>query len=385
VTETHTLIQAYQQARAEYTRAALATVVRVEGSAYRRPGARMLVTESGGATGLISGGCLDSDVRQHAARVMRTGRPVIVKYDTTSNDDLVWSLGLGCSGIVHVLIEPASAETDDLMRFLDTCSTGQARGACATVIRSERFEVPIGRRAFLYPDGAAALDVEASAAPIAPDIFTDLRNAVRSGVSSVSQYGVNDEVEAFVEVVEPRVPLFIFGAGPDVLPLVVIAADLGWHTTVVDTQARAASLERFAQADAVILCRPAEADTRVLLSESAVAVLMTHNYLHDMELLPLVLNSRARYVGCLGSRRRTERLMSILPDTPATADQRHAGGLRAPIGLDIGAETSSEIALSIAAEILSAIRSQSGGPLSRRPGPIHGGDAAEIAREAVGA
>src|SRR5438552_1708159 len=151
MTETRSIIEAYRQATAENVRAALATVVRVEGSAYRRPGARMLVTEDGRTTGVVSGGCLEGDVRDRAARVMRMGRPTLVRYDTTTDEDVVWGLGLGCNGVVDVLIEPASDRVDHLVRFLEACSHSQERSACATVIRAEgSADVMLGSRGFLF-------------------------------------------------------------------------------------------------------------------------------------------------------------------------------------------------------------------------------------------
>jgi xanthine/CO dehydrogenase XdhC/CoxF family maturation factor len=332
----------------------------------------MVVTETGRTTGVVSGGCLDGDVRDRAARVMQTGRPVLVRYDTTTDDDLVWGLGLGCNGIVHVLIEPAGDRTDALVRILDACSTSQRRVAFATVIHSETPDLPLGARVLLCPDGTAVPDPGARTNAVTQQILADLDDAVRSGVSSITRYGPNAEVETFIEVVEPQVPLVIFGAGADVIPLVTVARNLGWHTTVVDTQARAGSLERFTYADAVILCRPEEIGARVTLTESSVVVLMTHNYVHDRELLQILLNGPTRYIGCLGPRRRTERLLSELPETPLGPWHLCFGRVHAPIGLDVGAETPSEIALSIAAEILAALRNRSGGPLRQRHGSIHG-------------
>ena len=138
----------------------------------------------------------------------------------------------------------------------------------------------------------------------------------------------------------------------------------------MDTHARARSIDRFADADAVILCRPEEIASRLTLASSTVAVVMTHNYFHDLEVLNVLLNRPLRYVGCLGPRRRTERLLSQLFET-YEARQRRPGRLHAPVGIDIGAETSSEIALSIAAEILAVIRGRTAGPLHTRQGAIH--------------
>src|SRR5229473_2252159 len=370
VTERQSIIEAYWRASAENVRAALATVVRVEGSAYRRPGARMVITETGRTSGVLSGGCLEGDVRERAVRVMRTGSSTLVKYDTTADDEIVWGLGLGCNGIVHVLIEPASDRTDHLVRFLDACSKGQDRAAFATVIRSEGVaEVALGTRLFLYPDGISESDADLPER-IMQQILTDLHAAVRSGVSSVTHFGADAAVEIFIEVVEPQVPLVIFGAGADAVPLVEMARQLGWHTTVVDTHARSRSLERFANADAVILCRPEEVSARVTLTESTAVVIMTHNYIHDVEVLNTLFNKPARYVGCLGPRRRTERLLSEVP-CAFVVGRSSLGHLHAPVGMDLGAETPSEIALSIAAEILAVLRGRSGGFLHSRRGSIH--------------
>jgi xanthine dehydrogenase accessory factor len=373
MTDTQGIIEAYRRATSENVRAALATVVRVEGSAYRRPGARMLVTEDGRTTGVVSGGCLEGDVLGRASRVMCTGQPTLVTYDTTTDEDVVWGLGLGCNGVVDVLIEPASERTDRLVQFLEACSHSPQRAAFATVIRSGgRAGVAVGTRVFLFPDGVIEAHASTAESILLKRSLADLHAAVRNGVSFVAQYEADGNLEVFIEAVEPPLSLVIFGAGADAIPLVTIAQRLGWHATVVDTHARARSLERFADADAVILCRPEELSSRVTLVESAAAVVMTHNYYHDLEILDTLLKTPLRYVGCLGPRRRTERLLSQLGNVREALQTRWHGRLHAPVGIDIGAETSSEIALSIAAEILAVIRERIGGPLHARQGAIHG-------------
>ena len=373
MTDTQCIIEAYRRATSENVHAALATVVRVEGSAYRRPGARMLVTEDGRTTGVVSGGCLEGDVRGRAARVMRTGQPTLVTYDTTTDEDVVWGLGLGCNGIVDVLIEPASERTDRLVQFLEACSRSRRPAAFATVIRSDGIaEVAVGARVFLFPDGMIETDVGTPESVPRMQVLADLHEAVRNGVSFVAQYEADGNLEVFIEAVESPLSLVIFGAGADAVPLVTIAQRLGWLATVVDTHARGRSLERFADADAVLLCCPEELASRVTLLDSTAAVVMTHNYFHDLEVLNVLLDKPLRYVGCLGPRRRTERLLSQLRDPRAAQQARWCGRLHAPVGIDIGAETSSEIALSIAAEILAVIRGCNAAPLHTRQGAIHG-------------
>jgi len=203
-------------------------------------------------------------------------------------------------------------------------------------------------------------------------ILSDLQAAVHSGLSFVAQYEPEGNLEVFIEAVEPPLRLVIFGAGADAVPVVEIAQRLGWLVTVVDTQARSRSLERFAGADAVVLCRPEDLAARVPLDGSTAAVVMTHNYAHDLEVLNMLLSKPPRYVGCLGPRHRTERLLSQLRETPGVVQTSWHGRLHAPVGIDVGAETPSEIALSIAAEILAVMRGRTGASLHSRTGAIHG-------------
>jgi xanthine/CO dehydrogenase XdhC/CoxF family maturation factor len=372
MTEIQSIIAAYRRAAEENVCAALATVVRVEGSAYRRPGARLLVREDGRTTGVVSGGCLEGDVRGLAARVMRTGKPTLVRYDTTTDEDVVWGLGLGCNGVVDVLIEPANERADHLVRFLEACSNSQERAACATTIRAEGVaDVALGSRVFLFPDGMVKADAGAPEYATLTQIILDLRKAVRSAASFVALYE-GGNLEVFIEAVEPPVALIIFGAGADAVPLVTLGQCLGWLVTVVDTHARERSQERFGDADAVVLCRPEDIGSRLTFTDSTAAVVMTHNYFHDRELLKVLLSRSLRYVGCLGPKHRTERLLSELPDVPDVLDMQRLGQLHAPAGIDIGAETSSEIALSITAEVLAVLRGRRGGSLRARQGAIHG-------------
>jgi xanthine dehydrogenase accessory factor len=275
------------------------------------------------------------------------------------------------------LIEPARKHAEHLMRFLELCSKSHQRAALATVIRYEGIaELPVGTRVFLLPDGEVEAETSDVNSATVQCIRADLKRAVGSGVSFVAEYESRDRLKAFIEVVEPAVSLVIFGAGADAIPLVTTAQQLGWHVTIIDTQARTRSLERFGAADRVILCRPEETASHVALADSSAAVVMTHNYFHDRDVLNLLLRKPPRYVGCLGPRRRTDRILSELSGDPGTAERARVGRLHAPIGADIGAETSSEIAVSIAAEILAVLRGRSGAALHSRDGAIHGEPAA---------
>jgi xanthine/CO dehydrogenase XdhC/CoxF family maturation factor len=369
MTEREAIIAAYQQAAKQNVRGALATVVRVEGSAYRRPGARMFVTENKVRTGVLSGGCLEGDVAERALKVIETGEPIVVTYDTTSDDDIVWGLGIGCRGVVQILIEPASDfRCAGLVHLFEDCGKTAQRGAVATVIRCEGNPgTEVGARALLHADGDSRSEAGFYRMFCGPEIVNDLRNAVRNGVSEVRRYQTESgTVEAFIEVIEPQLPLVIVGAGDDALPLVSLAKTLGWHTTVVDTRARPAIVERFAEADNVVLCRAEELCNRVRLTDRTAVVLMTHNYLNDLELLKSLLNMPLRYLGCLGPRHRTEQLLLEIPDEIAFLKQ-----LYAPAGLDIGADTPIEVAFSIVSEIKAVVAGREGGLLRNRKGPIH--------------
>ena len=373
MTETQAIIEASRRAAEQNVRGALATVVRVEGSAYRRPGARMFVTETGERTGILSGGCLEGDVSERALKVIEDGEPVVVTYDTTSDDDIVWGLGIGCRGVVQVLIEPASGDRfPRLTLLLEECLQSRERGATATVIdRAGGAKIEIGARALLHPYGF--WEADETLGKFFPEslIIDELRRALRSGVSSVKRFELDrGTFEVFFEVIEPPVPLVIFGAGDDALPLVALAQSLGWHTTLVDTRARALTVERFAHTEEVVLCRPEDVNERLRLTENSVVVMMTHNYLHDLELLPTLLQRPLRYLGCLGPRHRTEKLLSELAGDVEVSSVR-LEQLYAPVGLDIGADTPTEVAFSIVAEINAVLSGREGGLLRQRKGPIH--------------
>jgi xanthine dehydrogenase accessory factor len=311
--EVRALIEAFDAANLRGERCALATVVSVEGSSYRRPGARMLVCDGGTTTGTISAGCLESDVVEHAKRVIQIGETKLVEYDTASaGDEMAWGLGLGCNGIVRVLVEP---------------------------LASGSLHVEALRRSL-----AAAVTIERV-------------------YQAPSHGGVTCE-KVFIETLLPPVPLVVFGAGHDALPVVELARGLGWQTEVVDPQARPASLSRFAMADRVTLARPQDAGAQVRITPRSLTLLMSHNYSHDLELLGFLLASPARYIGIMGPRKRTERMLRQL-----SADEE--ARLHFPVGLDIGASSPAEIALSIVAEMRATLDGRRGGMLRERQGSVH--------------
>jgi xanthine/CO dehydrogenase XdhC/CoxF family maturation factor len=377
--ELQSIVNVYAQARARGERAVLATVVGVEGSAYRRPGAKMLITESGRTVGTISGGCLERDVALRAVRVMETGVARLIEYDTRGQEDIVWGLGLGCNGVVRVLLESLHEGSAGVgaLQFIADCLQARACGVCATVIAGVADNqggedcAVVGERllldAKLNPCGQSLRD-EKLAACIRTDALEIL--AGRRAVSRSFETGAG-RAEIFFDVITPPRSLVIFGAEHDALPLVRQAQTVGWHVTVVDTRARRSTIERFSEADEIALCRASEVAGRVSLTENTAVVVMTHNYLDDVELLRALLPSPVCYLGILGPRQRTLKLLEEINVGIFGLAESEFARLHSPIGLDIGAETPEEIALAIVAEIKAVCAARRGGFLRERNASIH--------------
>lgn len=350
--ELRTLIDAFNAATLRDERCALATVVSVEGSSYRRPGARMLVCEAGTSTGTISAGCLESDVIEHAKRVIHTGAAKVVEYDTAStSDEMAWGLGLGCNGTVRVLVEPLASGS----LYIEALRRSDAAPVSVATV----YAPSPGGRLFLDEEGNVRREnlSDEMAAMIESEMEYD-------GARIYDMDGVTAKV--FLETLLPPVPLVIFGAGQDALPVVELARNLGWWTEVVDPQARPASRSRFAIADKVTLSRPEDVGAHVRIIPRTMTLLMSHNFSHDLAMLRFLLASPARYIGVMGPRKRTERMLRELAATEGMAR------LHSPAGLDIGANGPAEIALSIVAEMRAVLEGRRGGMLRERRGSIHG-------------
>lgn len=398
--ELRDIVGAFEKVESGSTTAALATLVKAQGSTYRRPGARMLITSEGQMVGSLSGGCLEGDVFEQAQAVMASGKPIVVQYDTMSDQDIIWGLGLGCNGIVQILIERLEEESSlNHLAFLTDCLRLRQVGVLATVFHFEgQVKAQVGTRLIVYPDGTVNSDIED--ADLVVQIRDDVWKAFEDNRSQVKAYPLpKGKVEVFIEVIQPPVPLMIFGAGHDTLPLVRLAQELGWYVTVVDSRQADATRERFQSADEVILSRPegiGDSETfavatlgasallrlrkhgakqqsadRISLDNRIMAVVMTHNYLHDLELLKTLLPFPVRYLGILGPKSRTEKLLQDLQEQGITPTQAQLQSLYSPVGLDIGADTPEEIALSIVAEIQAVLANNSGGSLRNKLGPIH--------------
>jgi xanthine/CO dehydrogenase XdhC/CoxF family maturation factor len=339
--------------------AVLATLVKVVGSAYRRPGAMMLVTADGSVVGTISGGCLESDVRAHAERVLGAGKPSLLHYDL-ARDDPVWGLGMGCKADIDVLLEPLAPDAlPQHLAFTRELERTRSCGVVATVFRAEGEAAPIGARLLLAQGpsrGGGAPDPAGDLASGPPHdaILAAAREALERRRDAVAGHrGPWGSVEVLYRVAVPPIALFACGGG-DAPPLVRLAEQLGWHATQVRGDAQRTGLDAAPAPDA-----------------RTAAVVMEHNYERDLALLRELLPSSAGYVGILGPRARTEQLLADLRARDVFPTDAQVARLHGPVGLDIGAESAEEVALAIAAEVQAVFSGREGGQLRRRTGAIH--------------
>lgn len=349
---------------------AVATVVKIGGSTYRRPGARMLIDANGAHYGVISGGCLEEEVAQQALHVITQGTAALLAFDLTDDAPLL-GFGTGCNGQVHVLIEPVPAtDRDDPVHLVGTCIDRRQSGVLAQVISAPDGADLLGRKFLLLEDSTVLGDMD-----------THLSHPVRSVARSVLAHGhhkveqittANGTVELLYEVVHPPVKLVLFGAGYDVGPVALLAKTLGWSTTVVGRQAAPILAERFPMADThIFLMHPRDASTYVPLDQRSAALIMNHQYARDKTLIGALLETPIRYIGALGPRDRTHRIKQELCEENPWITDDHLDRVYGPVGLDIGTETPEEIALSAIAEIQATFHGRIGGRLRDRRGAIH--------------
>ena len=346
----------------EGEKAILATVVDVVGSGYRRPGARMLIDENGFGIGTVSGGCLEADVLERAKKVLQTGEAVVITYDTTQDENSVFGLSMGCRGIVRILLEPIDKESD-FLDFLSSCLNQRAVGNVATLItpiETEliKHELKIGWR--LFENEYKNLPNNSSISRL-----IEIKDPPKSSSAVV------DSIvgEVFYETINPPLNLLLFGAGFDALPLVKFAKELGWRVSIVDHRAAYANAERLPEADETIVSSSEDLNDELFNDENSVAVIMTHNYERDRNILRRLMKSKCLYIGALGPKKRTEKLLEEIGEN-FTDEQLKK--LHAPVGLDIGAESPEEIALAIVAEIRAVLSGRGGGYLRTRRGSIRG-------------
>lgn len=339
MSELDDILAAAAERRDRGERVALATVVAVRGSSYRRPGARLLVPESDGPVGLISGGCLESEAARLAREALERDTPLLVTIDHSAEGDELWGMGLGCRGVIDLLAEPAelAAETLEALR----------------VARDE------GRPTYLLTglDG----DRQRLTATEATALGERAAVAVAHGRPTL----LGDRV---LDPILPPLHLVVCGAGPDAAPLVAAGIRQGWRVDVVDPRRTFLVAARFAGAR-LLDVEPGKAASASGAGEWSAVVVMSHDYVRDAAFVAGFLGRDVAYLGILGPHDRTQRLLRELPSTPSA---KQLGAIHAPAGLDIGADGAEQVATAIVAEILSVTHGRRGGPLRERTGPIHG-------------
>ncbi len=366
------IIATWENLQTSNQQAALATVIRVRGSTYRRPGARMLVLSSGERLGLISGGCLENEVSLQALEVIATNQPTVVSYDAIANEALLWGLGLGCNGAIEILIQPIQPQTWNPIRAISQCLKQRQSGILATVIQT-RAAIPtqLGE-SLLY--SAETVKHNLSDSQLIELITADLTHHTQSSQKSsqTRTYQLcQGEVTVLIELIKPPTPLILLGAGDDAIPVAQLAKSLGWQVTVVDRRSDYALSERFPTTDQIMVSSAEQGLNRLKLDTQTVAVIMTHNYWEDRDWLRLLLPSPVAYLGILGPKHRTQQLVKDLEEEGLTPTSAQLERFYSPIGLDIGGDTPEAIALSIVAEIQAVLAQRSGTFLRTRDGSIH--------------
>ena len=370
--EIREIINAYNKARKNEKRLALATLVHLNGSSYRRPGARMIVDEEGQLTGAISGGCLEGDALRKAVFCIHTQIPKLVVYDTSDEEDATIGIQLGCSGIIQVLFEPID-ENDPLnpIELLKKAVHKRQNTVLVTLYAPQiKKGDTVGTSMLLEDSGEFHNNSSFQCVP--ETLMQDIKETLTIKKSSFKSYNLNDHTfNAFISFISPPISLIIVGAGNDAIPLQSIAETLGWEVTIVDGRHTYAKIERFSSACQIIVSKPEKVLQQIPIDEKSVFVLMTHNYNYDYAILKALLDKNVTYIGALGPKKKLDNMITDLKAENIFLNERQKNILYGPVGLELGAETPAEIALSITAEIMSVMHNKKGGSLRNLLTEIH--------------
>lgn len=367
------IIEEYDKIDFVERKAALATVMRVSGSAYRRPGARMLIIDNGKWFGAISGGCLEGDALRKARKVIFEGVPELVVYDTMSDESAASiAVGLGCNGIVEILIEPVDANNSknpiNLIReFLQKEETIVQ----ATVFSSsDKSKIKLSDR-LLFCNNQFSTNCNFSS-----EILSTLKNDItlvwNRDKPKIKKYSTSAvEFEVFIEIIKPSFHLYIFGGGFDTNPIVQMANQIGWKVTVTDDCVAHLGTHRFPLANEVIMAPRDQISSQFNFNKYSAAVLISHNFKYDLAVYKELSKTDINYIGIMGPKKRFMKMIEMLQNENITIRKSIIDITHAPIGLNIGAETPDEISLSIIGEIQAAFKNKNGEKLRHLDEPIH--------------
>lgn len=324
----------------------LVTVYETIGSTYSKAGHRILIAEDGVHQGLVSGGCLEGDLAERASGVIERMTPAAVTYDLRDEADQLFGLGIGCNGLIRVLLQPLTRENDyEPFASIAECLLGDERAAVATVIESAVSGVEAGATLVAGPGRER---VFGPCEPVVGRLHAGCAKATSSGHARLEHA---DGVTILFAPLVPVPRLLLLGAGVDAVPLVNMAVELGWRVTVADHRPSYVERDGFAAADAAVLVDPSNLAAQVDLDGFDAVVVMSHHLATDQKYLADLADRTTPFVGLLGPPARRERLIEALGAMGAELDPR----LRGPVGLDIGADSPESIALSILAEIQQAL------------------------------
>jgi xanthine dehydrogenase accessory factor len=366
------IIKVYNDCITAEKKTALVSVVHLDGSSYRRPGARMLINDEGQLTGAISGGCLEGDALRKAMLVIAQQNSKLVTYDTSDEDDVSVGVQLGCAGIIQVLFEPidTNAKINPIKLLQQTISKRQQSVLVTLFSIEEKKKPQIGTCLLMEEDKTITGEIPIDG--IKEAVMKDVEKVMKAKSSSFINYTYDGIVyTAFIEFLQPAVSLIVVGAGNDAIPMMNIADTVGWEVRVVDGRNTHAKPERFVSACQVLVSKPENVLEQIAIDEQTVFVLMTHNYNYDLAMLKALLQKDVKYIGMLGPKKKLDRMLDELKDEGIQLTDKQMNSIYGPVGLEIGAETAEEIALSIIAEIKAVFAGKKGMSLRENKDFIH--------------
>lgn len=365
--EIKSILSFYDQQQADGLRAAMALVVRVEESSYRREGARMLVFESGLFEGGISGGCLEGDALKRSQMAIFKDQPSVVAYDTSKDDENQIGVGLGCNGIIEVLISPLR-DADKNIAMLRRCTASRQPHIIATVahISNAHSDIALGD-AFYYDCKSGQLE-DCPHSGLAAKIADSAAQVMERQKSKIVNFEADEtEVAVFIEWIPPQIHLAIYGDNYDVYSLLGLLEVMDWEVSLVGNLSK---LKKQKLRSLSGLFLKSEAARPVVDGRTAM-LLMAHDYKTDMTNLQAAILTDAPYIGILGPKKRFQKMLTDMADAGIVLTDEQMNSIYAPSGLEIGANTPEEIAASIIAEILAVFSNKKGGSLRKKTGPIH--------------
>lgn len=341
--------------------AVLATIVRVAGSAYRRPGTKMLLPDSGDGLGSVTAGCVEAELTARAQDVLDSDSARIERFDLTSDDD-VWGLGIGCNGVIDILLEPLTSAYRPLV---DAFEAGEP--ISLVTVFDDVDSASITARGWYQPE----LGLTTVTGTVSDDLSTQIMPALETATAQGTAETLTiDDMDVFIDGNRPPPRLLVFGHGHDVAPVVDLAKQNGFRVDVVSFRGGKGGADRFPDADRVRTTSPGALTETVAFDSNTYVVIMSHNFVDDRLVFEAVLETPVPYIGLLGPRKRFDDLLADCDDT-LELTQADADRIYTPIGVDLGSETPYQIAHSIVAELLAVHNDREVTHLRERDGPIH--------------